>query len=90
MMATQDPEALKQELKAMVVTECDKAVEPESIDDDEPLFGSQTRLQLDSIDALQLSMALQKRFGIRLTDSKELRQAFSSVAILVDYIQRQS
>lgn len=90
MMATQDPAALKQELKAMVVTECDKAVAPESIGDDEPLFGSQTRLQLDSIDALQLSMALQKRFGIRLTDSKELRQAFSSVAVLVDYIQRQT
>lgn len=90
MMATQDPEELKHDLKAMVVTECDKAVDPESIADDEPLFGSQTRLQLDSIDALQLSMALQKRFGIRLTDSKELRQAFASVAVLVDYIQRQT
>lgn len=74
-------------LKQMIVEECDKPVTPESIGDDEVLFGDASRLQLDSLDALQLSMALQKRFGVRLSDSKELRRAFATVATLEQFLK---
>lgn len=77
------------ELKHLIVEECEKDVPPETIGDDELLFGDSSRLQLDSLDALQLSMALQRRFGIRLADSKELRRAFASVASLDEYLQKQ-
>ncbi|MDR1461764.1 MAG: phosphopantetheine-binding protein [Azoarcus sp.] len=74
-------------MKTLIVETCDKDCDPASIADDEILFGSGTRLSLDSLDALQLSVALQKRFGVRLTDSKETRRAFASVASLADWLR---
>lgn len=76
-------------LKQMIVEECDKDIAPASIDDEELLFGESSRLQLDSLDALQLSMALQYRYGIRLADSKALRRAFATVETLDDFMQQQ-
>lgn len=77
------------EIKQLIVDECDKDFAPETIEDDELLFGESSRLQLDSLDALQLSMALQRRYGIRLADNKELRRAFATVATLDEYLQTQ-
>jgi acyl carrier protein len=76
-------------LKEMIVEECDKDIPPATIEDDELLFGESSRLQLDSLDALQLSMALQYRFGIRLADSKALRRAFATVETLDLFMQQQ-
>jgi acyl carrier protein len=81
-------EARRLALKQMIVEECDKAIPAATIEDDELLFGESSRLQLDSLDALQLSMALQYRFGIRLADSKALRRAFATVATLDDFMQQ--
>ena len=75
------------EIKRLIVTECEKPIAPEAIGDDDLLFGPDAPLALDSLDALQLSMALQKRFGVRLVDSKETRRAMASVATLAAYIQ---
>jgi acyl carrier protein len=80
---------LKLALKTLIVTACDKDCPPASIADDEILFGSDTRLALDSLDALQLSMALQKRFGVRLTDSKETRRILANVASLATWLEAQ-
>ncbi|MDR1888377.1 MAG: phosphopantetheine-binding protein [Zoogloeaceae bacterium] len=82
---------LKLALKTLIVTACDKSLDcdPVSISDDEILFGSDTRLALDSLDALQLSMALQKRFGVRLTDSKETRRILANVANLAAWLTAQ-
>ncbi len=76
-------------LKQLIIDECDKDFAAETIDDDELLFGENSRLQLDSLDALQLSMALQRQYGIRLADSKALRRAFATVATLDEYLQQQ-
>jgi acyl carrier protein len=81
--------ALKLALKTLIVDACDKNCDPASIADDEILFGSETRLALDSLDALQLSMALQKRFGVRLTDSKETRRVLANVASLAAWLEAQ-
>jgi acyl carrier protein len=76
-------------IKQMIVEECDKDIPPATIEDDELLFGEASCLQLDSLDALQLSMALQQRFGIRLADSKALRRAFATVETLDSFMQQQ-
>lgn len=56
-------------------------IAPEDIDVNAPLFGE--GLGLDSIDALELGMALQKRYGIALgADNAEVRNHFASVAAL--------
>lgn len=86
MKGSQDA-ALKQRLKEMIVTEADKDVAPADIGDDEPLFGPDTRLALDSIDGLQISMALQVSFGVRITDPKELVRIMRSVNTLADHLQ---
>ncbi len=88
-MSMQTQQERRLAIKTMIVEECDKDVSPDSIEDDELLFGGSSRLQLDSLDALQLSMALQHRFGIRLADSKGLRRAFATVETLDNFLQQQ-
>jgi acyl carrier protein len=59
-------------------------VSPEQIGDDEPLFG--TGLGLDSIDALELVVMLEKEYGIVIKDIEEGRPAFKSVSTLAAFI----
>ncbi|HYP17608.1 MAG TPA: phosphopantetheine-binding protein [Opitutus sp.] len=60
-------------------------LQPEDIRDDEPLIGS--GLNLDSIDALELVVSLEKEFGIKITSSEESRAALASVAHLADFVR---
>ncbi|PKO80889.1 MAG: acyl carrier protein [Betaproteobacteria bacterium HGW-Betaproteobacteria-13] len=77
---------LKHAIKQLIVDACDKDCDPASITDDEILFGPEAPLALDSLDALQLSMAIQKKYGLRLTDSKETRRILSSVSNLAEQL----
>ncbi|MFN4341933.1 MAG: phosphopantetheine-binding protein [Azonexus sp.] len=79
---------LRLALKALIVEACDKDCDPASITDDELLFGPEASLQLDSLDALQVSMAIKKQYGLRLPDSKETRRILSSVANLAEHLER--
>ena len=78
--------AFGRELKAMILSATDKDESPGGVTDDEILFGSESRLQLDSLDALQVSMEIQKRYGVRMPDSKDTRRALSSIAHLAEYL----
>ncbi len=75
-----------EELKQLVLDAAEKTEPADGLDIDEVLFGDDSRLELDSIDALQISMAIQKRYGIRLNDSKETRRAMGSLAALADFL----
>jgi acyl carrier protein len=79
--------AFKNELKSMIIQVCEKDIEPDEIDDNSALFGPKTVLNLDSLDALQLSMEGQKRYGVVLTDSKAFRRAFSSINAFADFLR---
>lgn len=57
---------------------------PADIDADAPLFG--TGLGLDSIDALELIMLLDREYGIKLADPKQGKQIFKSVRTMAEYI----
>ena len=59
-------------------------VKPEDIDADAPLFGD--GLGLDSIDALELIVLLEKNYGIKIEDPKEGRKIFTSVRTMADFI----
>ena len=78
--------ALILELKQLIVEACDKDCDPASIGDDELLFGPEAPLQLDSLDALQVSMAIKKKYGLRLPDSKETRRILANVANLAEHL----
>ncbi len=77
---------LRLALKTLIVEACDKDCDPASITDDEILFGPEAPLQLDSLDALQVSMAIKKTYGLRLPDSKETRRILSSVASMAEHL----
>ncbi|CAM3294551.1 phosphopantetheine-binding protein [Empedobacter falsenii] len=61
-------------------------VSVEEIKNDDPLFGD--GLGLDSIDALELIVLLDKEYGIKITDPKEGKTIFQSVEVMADYIQK--
>jgi len=60
-------------------------VTPEQIVDDAPLFGE--GLALDSLDALQLAVSVEEKFGVPIADEQAGKQAFRSVAALASYIE---
>ncbi|MDR2118484.1 MAG: phosphopantetheine-binding protein [Tannerellaceae bacterium] len=60
-------------------------VTPEDITDDAPLFGE--GLGLDSIDALELIVLMEKNYGIKLKDPSQGRELFRSIRVMADYIQ---
>ena len=80
--------SLKEDLKILIVTECEKEIEPSSIKDDDIIFHPQHPLGLDSLDSLQISMALQNSYGIRLVDPKEARRVMQSINTLADHIEK--
>ena len=59
-------------------------VKPEDIDADAPLFGS--GLGLDSIDALELIVLLERKYGIKLKDPSKSKEVFMSVNIMAKFI----
>ena len=83
---TGDIAEFRLELKALILSAADKDEPQGGLADDEMLFGPESRLMLDSLDALQISMEIQKRYGIRVPDSKETRRALSSIAHLAGYL----
>lgn len=60
-------------------------VAKEDIRDDQPLFGPEG-LGLDSIDALELVVGLEKKFGVTVPNSETARQALASVNSIYDYV----
>lgn len=82
-----DRESLRDELKGLIIRVLKlEDMKPEDIDDVSPLFGE--GLGLDSIDALELVVALEKTYGIKIPDEDVGREAFGSVNMLADYILR--
>jgi acyl carrier protein len=59
---------------------------PEDIGDDTPLFGE--GLGLDSIDALEIIILLEKKHGVRLTNTADAKPVFRSVRTLAEFIEK--
>ncbi len=79
---------LHNEIKTMIIDSLElEDIELDDIDSHEPLFID--GLGLDSIDALEIGLALQKRYGIKLkSDSDETRQHFASVSALASLVEQ--
>lgn len=79
--------SLKQELKEKIIDQLNlEDVSVEDIQDNDVLFGD--GLGLDSIDALELIVMLDKDYGIKLTDPKEGRKIFESIEVMATYISK--
>jgi len=86
-----DIEQLKHDLKVLIIEECEKDhITADDVKDDLKLFSKEIGLELDSLDALQISMGLQKKYGIRLGDSKEFRRRVTTIQELADFIIKEN
>ncbi|QNH06178.1 acyl carrier protein [Pseudomonas sp. B11D7D] len=85
-----DDTLLEQELKQLLIRECDKEddIDWQSITDEEPLFGQQSRIAMDSLDALQVSLALQQHYGVRIEGAKDGRRILNSIASIAAFIRQ--
>jgi acyl carrier protein len=78
---------LRSEIKRLIVRELNlKGRDPETIDDEAPLFGA--GLGLDSLDALQLAMSIEEQLGVRIPEGDEARAVFASVRAIADHVAR--
>ena len=82
-----DPAALRRNLKRLIVESLRlDGLTIDKIHDDTPLFGDE--LGLDSVDALELVVALEKEFGIKIKSYEVDKKIFASVDSLADFISR--
>lgn len=81
-----DHEVIRSTIKTLIVTSLNlEGVSAESITDDQPLFGQ--GLGLDSVDALELVVALEKEFRISIQSDEIDREVFASVSHLARFVE---
>lgn len=78
-------EELKRQLKLQIIDAVNlDGMTPEEIEDEAPLFGE--GLGLDSIDALELIVLLERNYGIKLANPSEGKEVFKSIATMAEYV----
>jgi acyl carrier protein len=82
-----DTDALKQKIKSLMIENLMLQVGAAEIADDQALFGPNS-LGLDSVDALQLVVALDKNFGLKIPDPAAAKEILQSVNTMVAAVER--
>lgn len=78
---------LNNEIKALIISSLNlDGTTPEQIEDEAPLF--QQGLGLDSIDALELAVAIERKYGVTIPDEAVGKKVFSSVKALAEYVEQ--
>ncbi len=85
-MTDLDSSLLKPRIKQILVEDLMLQIKPEEIGDAQPLFGS-GGIGLDSVDALQLVVALEKNFGLKIADPEVARVVLASVDSIAQAVQ---
>lgn len=84
-----DSTELKGQIKRMLVEDLMLKIGPEEIGDDQPLFGPEG-IGLDSVDALQLVVALEKHYGLKVSDPEVARGIMKSVNTIAEAVSANS
>ena len=83
-------EDLKLEIKKLIMTTLAiEDVNPDDVDDEKPLFGGDNALTLDSVDAIEIIMAIQRNYGIRIADQNLAREVVRSINSIAQFITEQ-
>lgn len=80
-------ENLRLEIKKLIMSTLSiENIDPADVDDDLPLFGGGNTLTLDSVDAIEIIMAIQRTYGIRIDDQGHAREVIRSVNSIAEFI----
>lgn len=82
-----DNTALKQDIRKLMVENLMLQISPEEIGDEQPLFGPGS-VGLDSVDALQLVVALDKNYGLKIADPEAAKKILQSVSAIADAVAK--
>ena len=81
---------LKLEIKKLIMnTLAINDINPADVDDEKPLFGGDNALTLDSVDAIEIIMAIQRTYNIRIADQNLAREVVRSVNSIAQFITEQ-
>jgi len=81
---------LKKEIKLLILETLNiKNTKPEDIDDATPIFSKESVLGLDSIDGIELIMAIQKKYEVRIGDQNLARSVLESVNSIAEFIAKE-
>jgi acyl carrier protein len=79
----------ERELLELICTTCNlHDVEMDKVENDDPLIGPDSPLGTDSLDALEIAVTVQQKFGVRMDSENTSRVVLQSLATLADYIQK--
>ena len=81
---------LKSEIKLLILETLNiKNIKPEDIDDSVPIFSKDSVLGLDSIDGIELIMAIQKKYEVRIGDQNLARSVLESVNSIAEFVAKE-
>jgi len=80
-------EELRTEIKNLIMETLGiTGIRPEDIDNDKPLFGGENTLTLDSVDALEIIMAIQRKYNLRIADQNLARSVIRSINTIAEFL----
>ena len=81
-------EEIRKELKELLVESLSlEDIEPQNIEDDEPLF-DENGVGLDSLDGVEVVVMLQRHYGLDVKDMQKGKEIFQSINTLADYVKK--
>ncbi len=87
---TEPTQELKLEIKNLIISTLSiENINLDDVDDEKPLFGGDNALTLDSVDAIEIIMAIQRTYGIRIADQNLARQVIGSINSIARFITEQ-
>jgi acyl carrier protein len=82
-------EQLKVELKQLILQVCDvRGVDPQAIGDDDYLINGDGALKLESLDAIEIAMAVEKTYGLKMNDISSAKERLRSINSLASFIHK--
>jgi acyl carrier protein len=82
---------LEEELAHLIINICDvQAIAEKDIRPDDPLIGPDSPMSLDSLDAIEIIVAVQRQYHIRIDSQDNARKILTSIKTLADFIRRET
>jgi acyl carrier protein len=89
-MTAEETTSLKTEIKELIIQTLNiKNIRSEQVQDSVPLFSAENILDLDSIDGIELVMAIQEKFQVRIADQNVARNVLESVDSIAEFLVRE-